>query len=168
MSQIAQALLKAKEHTGLTAAPFARKGQVPVPVVVPPQVKNTQRIWTISLSVVIILGVSTAWFSYRVNNAPEVTSEVNAPLANSALKEPANQADPAKVTGVMKPQTETQDLVNALVISAVMPGEVPRVMIQGSVFRAGQVVEGSLKFTGIKDDVMIFTDSNGVNYTRRY
>lgn len=169
MSQIAHALAKAKERTGLTTAPFAAPGQTGKPVA-PVKVKNTQRIWVALLSIVIVVGGLSIWYSGRLSLEPEPAVTTPRPATSSTAK-PAvgnSTASPGPVVIEAQARPEIQDTINALVISAVMPGQQPRIILQGRVVNVGQPVDGTIIFSGIKADRLVFTDEEGATYLRRY
>jgi hypothetical protein len=170
MSQIAQALAKAKERTGLTTAPFAAPGQ-PVKPAAPVKVKNTQRIWVALLSVVIVVGGLSFWYSGRYSLETEpVISDARpdpSPVAKTTSGNSTTGSTNPAVTD-LQPRPEIQDIINSLAISAVMPGQQPRIMLQGRVVSVGQPVDGTIIFSGIKSERLVFTDEEGITYLRRY
>lgn len=169
MSQIAHALAKAKERTGLTTAPFAAPGQPGKPAA-PVKVKNTQRIWVALLSVVIVVGGLSIWYSGRLSVEPESVATSPRPVVNTTPKPGSGNstASPGPVVIEAQARPEIQDTINALVISAVMPGQQPRIILQGRVVNVGQPVDGTIIFSGIKADRLVFTDEEGATYLRRY
>jgi hypothetical protein len=172
MSQIAHALAKAKEHT---TAPFAvpgAPGQAVKPGVAP-KIKNTQRTWVVLLSFVIVFGGLSMWYSGRFKLEPEgvgagasAAPGVANPGSGAEMGTGSAASNPVNLEPV--PHPEVQDRINALVISAVMPGQQPRIVLQGRVIAAGQPIDGTLVFSGIKDDRLLFTDTEGAVYARRY
>jgi hypothetical protein len=172
MSQIAQALAKAKEHT---TAPFAAPGSHAHAgkAVVAPKIKNTQRIWVVLLSFVIVFGGLSMWYSGRTKLEPEgVDAVANAGQgdANAMTGAGAGASASGSSARNLEPvaRQDVQDAINALVISAVMPGQQPRIMLQGRVIEIGQPIDGTIVFSGIRADHLFFTDTVGVVYTRRY
>jgi hypothetical protein len=169
MSQIAQALAKAKERTGLTTVPFGAPGQPGKPVA-PVKVKNTQRIWVALLSIVIVVGGLSIWYSGRLSLEADPVATNPGPVTANTTKPAAGNATATINPVVIDPQArpEIQDTINALVISAVMPGQQPRIILQGRVVNVGQPVDGTIIFSGIKADRLLFTDEEGATYLRRY
>ena len=193
MSQIAHALAKAKERTGHTTAPFMIPGTVPPPAPADTaratairKARNTQRFWLILGVVAIPLIAAVIWMRLR-----EIAPNPSAGDANVALIASSESASSPSVSGgsgfertspgsapksgtsaktpaPVAPRTELIQLVAALPISAVMPGEPPRIMLAGRVVRAGQLAEGELTFAGIADGQLRFTDAKGAVYTRYY
>lgn len=172
MSQIAQALAKAKERTGLTTAPFAVPGQGVKPSA-PPQVKNNQRTWVVLLSIVVVVGGLSLWYSSGFGSsapggvsggtAGDLASTTGAGAGSNGTANSPRSGDMAPI-----PVPEIQDAINSLLISAVMPGEQPRIMFQGRVIGVGQPVDGNIIFAGIKSERLVFTDADGAVYLRRY
>lgn len=76
--------------------------------------------------------------------------------------------DDAGAADKVAPRVELQAEVNALVFSAVMPGERPRLMYKGRIVGAGDRVEGELVFAGVHDGRLVFNDARGAIYLRRY
>lgn len=176
MSQIAQALSKAKERTGLTAAPFMVPG-APAPKPVPTKpIPNTQRAWVVMLSIIMVVGGVAIWYSgvfsldqFRSDDPVATTTSTATTQATST--NPATTTTTTGTTGTPAQtpvRTEIQDMVNSLLISAVMPGDQPRIMLQGRVVGVGQPVDTDLTFSGLKGDRLLFTDRDGGVYTRRY
>jgi hypothetical protein len=174
MSPIAQALAKAKEHT---PAPFAvpgEHGHIAKPVAAPP-IKSTQRTWVILLSFAVVFGGLSLWLSGRYKLEPDAGNAgvsstpdgSDAMTGTAAAATDTSSPDPVNSGPVANP--EVQEAINALVLSAVMPGQPPRIMLQGRVVAGGQPIDGTLLvFIGIKGDRLIFTDADGAVYTRRY
>jgi hypothetical protein len=85
------------------------------------------------------------------------------PLSNAPLGEPGLSA-----VARAEQRAEIAEWVAALPVSAVLPGTTPRVLLEGRIVQAGEVVQGELTFTGVQDGVLVFTDARGALYTRRY
>ena len=191
MSKIAEALVKAKERTGTTIAPFFTTGSAGTPALPPVdeakakalrKARNTQRFWVALLSVAAILTFLVIWNRLH-SDAPPGPSVANPPPPAAAKPEsaPATQVptaatpkvetpgrDPSAAASSAVPRIETYNAVNALVITAVLPGERPRLMYKGRIVAVGEPVEGELDFAGVQDDRLVFTDRRGAVYTRRY
>ena len=194
MSKIAEALVKAKERTGTTIAPFFAAGSTGAPP--PPPVdqakekalrkaRNTQRFWVALLSVAAVLTLLVIWNrlnSEAPHGAPVAAAPSPAP-SPAAKPEPAAHAQPAPATppkpettplvlspsaSSAAPRLEIYNVVNALVITAVLPGERPRLMYKGRIVAVGEPVEGELVFAGVQDERLVFNDRRGAIYTRRY
>ena len=165
-SQIANALSKARERTGLTSAPFMIPGHAPKAAAIP-KYKNTQRRWVIIMSIVMVVGGAFIWSSNQFGASEKPVKEAPHATASASVQGPAATPD-APQQSRPEPRAEIQDLVKSLVISAVMPGTVPRMIMQGRVIKVGEAVEQNLKFSGIKDGNLVFTDEFGAVYTRRY
>ena len=174
MSQIAQALAKAKERTGQTTAPFAIPGASAPPfapdrTAALKQAKRRQRFWVILGSVLIPLTCFIVWIQVRGTFAPPP------PDAPATLPSRAQETAPAQMAAPVElskaPPTPRPELIQAvanLAISAVTPGDPAKIMVGGRVVRAGQPLDGGLTFVGIVDGQLHFTDAAGALYTRRY
>ena len=89
------------------------------------------------------------------------------PAGPPALVLPArNGAGPA--APAVEPRADTYRTVNELVITAVLPGEKPRLMYQGRIVNAGEPVGEELVFAGVQDGQVVFNDRRGAIYVRRY
>ena len=189
MSQIAQALAKAKERTGQTTAPFVTAGGS-----LPPfqharaadtakairRAKSSQRLWlTVGLVALPLIGF-VIWFQVRsvvgadtalpvaaaVGGVSAAPSDSVSKTSGAVAVAPAPVSIPAST--IATPRPELQQMVNSLAISAVMPGEPPRIMLAGRVVRAGEVIEGGLVFSGVASGELRFNDARGATYMRRY
>ena len=187
MSQIAQALAKAKERTGHTSVPFPSSGGS-----LPPfqadrvataaairKAKARQGFWLILALVALPLTGFVVWTQVRAlsagSPAPTATvaqSTTAAKPTEAATTAPTDQDTAAakNTTAVAAPvfRAESAQAVQALPISAVMPGDPARIMLAGRVVRAGEAVEGGFVFAGIAEGELRFTDARGTVYTRRY
>ncbi len=167
-SQIANALSKARERTGLTSAPFMTQGRVPKAVVMP-KYRNTQRTWVILMTVVMLITIAFIWSSNKLNTnesqvrQPRVKQQY--PIVSESSTSPASE-EPQPSRPEIKPEIEA--LIKSFMISAVMPGSVPRIIMQGRVIKVGETVERNLIFSGIKSGNLLFTDENGAVYNRHY
>jgi hypothetical protein len=183
MSQIAQALAKAKERTGQTAAPFLAPGSTaPVPLVdraavsatALKQAKNRQRFWLLLALVTLPLTAFVVWFQLRGTvNAdialPSVNFPANQPTPAPMQAEPVKQADlPPRPKPTAVPRAELAQAVANLAITAVTPGDPAKMMLGGRVIRAGETLDSGLTFIGIVDGQLQFTDAAGALYSRRY
>ena len=184
MSQIAQALAKAKERTGHTTAPFATAGGVPgapttqgtATTEALRQAKNRLRFWLVVALVTLPLTGFVVWIQIRTLAPVETTAGSSTTVAPSAETSSASNAPatvPAKAAPpppvkVVAPRPEIAQAVTNLAISAAMPGDPARIVLAGRVVRAGEVIEGGLTFVGIVDGHLQFNDAAGAVYTRRY
>lgn len=196
MSQIAQALAKAKERTGHTNAPFMTPGSAAArnasadsaaaSAAAIRKARNTQRFWLILGCVCLPLTGFVLWSQLKKDAAPApvpaatiLPASVSAPSVDpTSAKTSAGGVAPSSVKPAVRPaatptpasgqRPELISLVASLPVSAVMPGDPPRIMLAGRVVRAGQVAEGELTFSGIGDGQIRFTDAKGVVYTRYY
>lgn len=190
MSKIAEALAKAKERTGTTTAPFLVPGGVGASNPDAPEAKakakalrkarNTQLFWIILLSVSAVLTALVIW--NRLKTAALLPSEPPVVASDPAPAEsPPIVAAPGPVTPTSgpvstvpvtntaaAPRADLYNTVNALVITAVLPGESPRLMHQGRIVAVGEPVEGELVFRGVQDGKLVFQDRRGAVYLRRY
>lgn len=193
MSQIAQALAKAKERTGQTTAPFMTSSGAPFAAASPERTavsaatlrkaRNTRVFWAILACVSLPLTGFILWTRLKPQ-APAPAPATVAAVSHSASEGPAvsgGSSSPSSVaqsaprasatlhnTPVPNQRPEVMAAVFALPISAVMPGDPARIMLAGRVVRAGELVEGELTFAGIADGQLRFTDGKGAVYTRHY
>lgn len=187
MSQIAQALAKAKERTGHTTAPFMVPGAA-VPnhdsaraAAVAAALRRAQirqRFWIAVVVVALPLTGFICWTQMRPSTVPLAKSpHVPAPPAagagsSAAVVEPAvggsRSASSQSTSAAPAQSLEVIRQVNDLAISAVMPGDPARIMLAGRVVRAGQAIDSGLVFSGIVDGVLQFADTKGAVYTRHY
>ena len=183
MSQIAQALAKAKERTGQTAAPFLAPGS-PAPILpvdraavsatALKQAKNRQRFWLLLAMVTLPLTGFVVWFQLRetvkVDIAmPSVSLPAGQQTPALVQTEPAKQADlPPRPKPTAAPRAETTQAVANLAITMVTPGDPAKMMLDGRIIRAGETLESGLTFVGIVDGQLQFSDAAGALYSRRY
>ena len=210
MSEIADALAKAKERTGQTTTEFLAGGlegaraRAEKKEAMLRQARLRQRFWLVLSSVALVL--TALLIGYRVvEMRAELAAErvVIAPVSDPAVTQvsaggavwtrespppavvnqvervdqapimvvlpPAAADEPgvAPVRGV-SPRADLQSQINGWSFSAVMPGERPRLMYQGRVVGVGQRVEGEIVFAGIQNEWLVFNDSRGAIYQRRY
>ena len=174
MSQIAQALAKAKERTGQTTAPFAIPGASAPPfgpdrAAALKQAKRRQRFWIILGLVLIPLTSFVVWIQVRgmlAPSPPDAPAKLSARAQETAPAQMAAPVEPSKAPAAPRP--ELIQAVANLAISAVTPGDPAKIVLGGRVVRAGQSLDGGLTFVGIVDGQLHFTDAAGALYTRRY
>lgn len=188
MSKIAEALAKAKERTGGTAAPFM--GGAPILTAEAAAQKKAslrrarrrQRFRLILSAGALLATALILWLRFedelRVKpvstSGAESASEAPASAESPRRVEPVNQAPPTVILPsteggmAIEPRLTTQGEVDALVFSAVMPGERPRLMYRGRIVNVGERVAGELVFAGIHDGRLVFNDAQGAVYLRRY
>lgn len=190
MSQIAQALAKAKERTGQTAAPFLAAG-TSAPVIPGDratasatalrQAKNRQRFWVLMVVVTLPLTALVVWYQLRATAIVDKDIPIPSlslgsqtgrqePLATPQATpvKPSEQPAPPPPKPAASPRAELNQAVANLSISAVIPGDPAKIMVGGRVIRAGEALDGGLTFVGISDGLLNFTDPAGAIYTRRY
>jgi pyruvate/2-oxoglutarate dehydrogenase complex dihydrolipoamide acyltransferase (E2) component len=186
MSDIAQALAKAKERTGHTTAPFLASGVGPSPAGARPtaseialrKARARQRFWVTLVIIALPLTGFVLWMRLGDEDAASKAAAGPVPAGAEsvvashppATAEPARPAPsgPPAVNPAATPDVRLIAAVNELSISAVIPGNPTRIMLSGRVVRAGDVAEGELVFVGIADGMLQFSDSRGALYTRRY
>ena len=197
MSKIAEALAKAKERTGTTTAPFLTGahppgGGVPLDPAKADKLSRArmrQRFWIILLSIATVLTALLIWKQLKEVRAEPDSSVAPPPPANPPstggdapsrptppLPDPATPAPPLPpaepaapaVNPAAAPRAELHTLVNNLAITAVLPGEKPRLMYKGRIVNVGETVENDLVFAGIREGRLVFIDSRGAPYSRRY
>ncbi len=104
-----------------------------------------------------------------VSGAPsrvELVSEAPLPVVLPTASEEAGLARGEETPAA--PRLEVQAEVNALVFTAVLPGERPRLMYKGRIVGVGERVEGELIFAGVHEGRLVFNDAAGAIYLRRY
>jgi hypothetical protein len=186
MSKIAEALAKAKERTGTTTAPFliGQTGLIAAQEKAKQEAlrkaRNHQRLWVALLSVAAVLTTVMLWTQFGASNAKQ-----NAPMVAAAQQPAPAPAPPPEPAGppalvlparngagpaapAVEPRADTYRTVNELVITAVLPGEKPRLMYQGRIVNAGEPVGEELVFAGVQDGQVVFNDRRGAIYVRRY
>lgn len=186
MSKIAEALAKAKERTGTSTAPFIAGHPPSVPGGGPSdpatarilkKARDRQRVWIALLTVAVALTAFVLWDQLRGvrdllakdEAQPELPVDAN-PYSTDPFASPVDAADaPASPpANLAAPRPELYDTVNLLVITAVLPGERPRLMYEGRIIAVGDTVSGELTFAGIHEGRVIFRDQRGALYARRY
>jgi|GEM_PF-6845027 hypothetical protein len=193
MSQIAQALAKAKERTGRTTVPFMvpnasteayEAERAAAAAAALRRSRMRQRVWIAIIAVAFPLTAFVVWMRLSdelpplPDSLPFSHTETSGAFGiaaggggNAASAPVVSAAEPARgvaSTPAAVQRPELIQLVADLAISAVTPGDPPRIMLAGRIVRAGQAIDGGLVFTGIADGMLQFTDANGVVYTRRY
>ncbi len=188
MSKIAEALAKAKERTGTTTAPFLT-GQTSLIAAQEKakqealrKARNHQRLWVVLLSIAAILTAVMLWNRLGSANAEPAVPVVAAAPQPAPAPAPAPPPEPAgppalvlparngaaPAVPVVEPRADTYRTVNELAITAVLPGEKPRLMYQGRIVNAGESVGDELVFAGVQDGQVVFNDRRGAVYVRRY
>lgn len=197
MSKIAEALAKAKERTGHTAAPFMTGSTaLPAEVLAKKQAalrraRRLQRFWLVLSSVALVLTGFILWTEFSDEDfaggrgAPAAGVQVSEPAQHSPVQSsrielvteaPVPVVLPTETSEVPEsgegagpaPRLELQTMVNGFVFTAVMPGERPRLMFNGRIVGVGERVAGELVFAGIHDGRLVFNDAQGAIYLRRY
>ncbi len=191
MSDIAQALAKAKERVGHTTAPFLAVKAVPVAAAVSPErvaairkARRTQRFWLTLICVALPLTAFFLWSNLTpspsvsapaaltVGTAPRVTGQATPEVARSVAgavppaPTVANTSQVSSASPALRP--EIAATVAGFVVSATLAGENPRVVIGGKSYRAGDTIQGEIRFVGIADGQLRFADSRGAVYVRRF
>jgi hypothetical protein len=178
MSQIAQALAKAKERAAQTTAPFLQSGAGPsaASAATLRKAKNTRVFWRVLVGVALPLTAFILWTRLAPKGAAHKVGELatahSTDLGSSHKSAPSGTTPGVSTAqshaNAAPPRPELMAAVAALPISAVIPGDPARILLEGRVVRAGEVVEGQLVFADIVDDQLRFTDARGAIYTRRY
>lgn len=191
MSDIAQALAKAKERVGHTTAPFLAGKAVPsMPAVSPEReaairkARRTQRFWLTLICVALPLTAFVLWSN--LSRAPSVTvpmalsdgaspgasvqatTETARPAASGPTPVPTAASSVTTATASPSLRPDIAATVASLVVSATLSGENPRVVIAGKSYRVGDTVQGEIRFVGIADGQLRFADSRGAVYVRRF
>ena len=197
MSEIANALAKAKERTGQTSAPFMVPGAASVAIdparaaaaaAAIRKARRTQRFWFFLIAITLPATAVLVWTRLRPNPTSEITlpdSGLSPASTNSDAGSSSNTAEnisqspgttattsqaqgttPTSHTPAPRPDLMTR--VTALSVTAVMPGEPPRIVIAGRIIRPGQALDADLTFSTVSNGQIVFTDSRGAIYSRRY
>jgi pyruvate/2-oxoglutarate dehydrogenase complex dihydrolipoamide acyltransferase (E2) component len=164
MSKIAEALAKAKERTGTTTAPFVTGHQAANPA--PARAfQDNNRLWLAILSLVFLGIAGVIWMQLKPVALPEeVVAPAPTEITATAPVVPAPPAAPPAPT----PRADLVTVVNGLVISAVLPGERPRLMMDGRIIQPDESVDPELVFAGVQDGHVLFRDARGAVYSRKY
>lgn len=101
----------------------------------------------------------TSFLTRPAESRSRTTQET--PRPGPALASPAPALSAAPDPGLAA-------LVAALPVSAVMPGDPDRIMLNGHIIRAGEVADAGLIFRDISDGQLHFTDAQGRIYSRHY
>lgn len=176
MSQIATALAKAKDRPG-TQAPFmvgANAGRSAAAVAAKKRF-SANIIWGIVLALSVGTAGTVYWMSRQADDA--AVAEPAAPAAsavaalepmsaNGGIVAPGTPTTPAAALARM---TRNESAVRQLSISAVLPGEQPRIMANGKVYHVGDIIlPPEISFAGTDNGQLVFTDTSGNRFTRRF
>jgi hypothetical protein len=181
MSKIAQALAKATESTGHTTAPFLTG----LPPSEPPgrETKEAElrkarlrwRFWRWLAFIAFPLTALILWLQFgdaRRKPAggvkPDTKVEVASTTVKSTVPVSAAEAEAPESSSVTRSRAELQAQLQAMVFTALMPGARPRIVHQGRVIGTGDHVNEEFTFTGVEDGLLMFKDSTGAVYSRRY
>lgn len=197
MSEIANALAKAKERTGQTSAPFMMPGAAPAAIdparaaaaaAAIRKARRTQRFWFILIAITLPATVYLVWSRLRPNSDAKITLSEEASAVGSGTTSPEPVGD--SVTGhgqnpgsvgtssqapvttpaapLPTPRADLMARVSDLSVAAVTPGNPPRIVIAGRIIRQGQALDADLTFSDVTNGQIIFTDGRGAVYVRRY
>ncbi|MFH1497861.1 MAG: hypothetical protein ABII82_08550 [Verrucomicrobiota bacterium] len=177
MSQIATALAKAKERP-VTQAPFmvgAVPGR-PIPGAVIPKRFSTNIIWGIVLALSIGTAGTVYWLSKQVEEPADIIAAAHAEAGQVGISPGPTGSVTAPVAGqpttpaaALARMTRNESAVRQLSISAVLPGEQPRVMANGKIYHVGDVIlPPDISFAGTENGQLIFTDLAGNRFVRRF
>ncbi len=174
MSDIAQALAKAKQRAGASATPFQTPG-VPVSAPVPRnpaseaalrKAKVRQRFWWLLSLIALPLTGFVIWMQINAAQAENlIAAQARAELPATTAGEPSLASFPSTTDPLLDAQRSLQ--VAELSISAVMPGDPARIVVAGRIIREGELVDGGFTFIGISEGVLRFSDATGAVYSRR-
>jgi hypothetical protein len=190
MSEIANALAKAKERTGQTSAPFLVPGAGPAfmdparaaaAAAAIKKARRTQRFWFILIALSLPATAYLVWSRLRPETEPVVAS---ADMTPADIQDLGTSPSTASTTGQNAPTSPTHSLVpaaplpnpradlitrvSALSVTAVMPGDPHRIVIAGRIIRQGQPLDADLTFANISNGQIVFNDARGAVYSRRY
>ncbi len=193
MSDIAQALAKAKARTGHTASPFLtaeatlaqRAAQAAHSATALRRARARQRFWLIWSAFALPLTGFVVWMQLRspasadsapvaqlANDSVAVIAQASALPASASTPSTPQSVTPSRQAAATPVNEEARrrvaQMVADLPISAVMPGEPSRIMLSGRVVRAGETAEKDLVFLGVAEGQLQFADASGGTYSRRY
>lgn len=173
MSQIATALAKAKERPA-TQAPFmvtAAANRFTPPV---PRHFSVNLIWGILLVMIVASAGALIWWTQRVDAPAHVASSVGSIPDATSSDQIVGAARDLTATPQISPAmmaariTRNESAVRELNISAVLPGDSPRIMANGRIYHVGDIVLPEISFAGTDAGQLVFTDRSGNRFTRRY
>lgn len=186
MSHIATALAKAKERPGAQAA-FVLGGSVPKPTAAIERRVPVNVIWAIVLGISALSAGGLVWWNLQAEKSTDEGLAIGAPASTTYSTHaftPSGQAATPSAAGASAqtaaPVTlsasalaakfaKNDTAVRQLNISAVMPGEQPRIMANGRVYQVGDmIIPPEISFAGTNDGQLVFTDTTGNRFTRRY
>ncbi len=101
-------------------------------------------------------------------SAPSAPAAVVLPPRSVASADGTPTAPLPGAAPLVAPGAELYRVVQGFVISAVLPGDQPRLMYQGRVVHVGDAMDADLLFAGIQDGQIVFNDRRGAIYVRRY
>ncbi len=174
MSQIATALAKAKERPG-TQAPFmtGAPARPSAAAVAAKKRFSANIVWGIVLACSIGTAGTVFWMSRNtkevaVASAPSQVSDVIAPVSAPSPGVIA-AGTPTTPAAALARMTRNESAVRQLSISAVLPGEQPRIMANGRVYHVGDIIlPPEISFAGTDNGQLVFTDLAGNRFTRRF
>ncbi len=170
MSQIATALAKAKERP-VTQAPFmatATAARFTPPV---QRRFSVNALWGILLVLIVASAGALLWWTRQADNPDQIVSPAPAAPAGAPAASPtANMVDTSRISpaAVAARITRNESAVRELNISAVLPGDSPRIMANGRIYHVGDIVLPEISFAGTDAGQLVFTDQSGNRFTRRY
>lgn len=174
MSQIANALAKAKERPG-TQAPFMSGATTrPDATAVAARKRfSANIIWAVVLAGSIGTAGAVFWMSRKTEASAATVAAVSvpdviAPVAgtNAGVIAAGTPTTPAAALARM---TRNESAVRQLSISAVLPGEQPRIMANGRVYYVGDIIlPPEISFAGTDNGQLVFTDLAGNRFIRRF
>lgn len=176
MSQIATALAKAKERPG-TQAPFmvgANAGRSATAVAAKKRF-SANIIWAIVLACSVGTAGTVYWMSRQTDEtATAKSADPEAHAMPTTGPAPANGTSvapgtPTTPAAALARMTRNESAVRQLSISAVLPGEQPRIMANGKVYHVGDIIlPPEISFAGTDNGQLVFTDIAGNRFTRRF
>jgi hypothetical protein len=175
MGKITQALVKAKERTGQTTAPFPLGDDALAKIQLDREkalrkARRSRIFWSILAPPALALTLFVLWSQIkevrRPTGAASTPSVIVPPAAGVASPPPPNGKPPED--SAPKPSKALQDTVDDWIIGAVQSGENPRMIFEGRIIHIGDPVNDELTFAGVVGDEILFRDSVGSVYRRKY
>jgi hypothetical protein len=168
MGNITEALAKAKLQSGQTQAPFLSDAVAKAQAARAKKLRRARRariFWTILAPLAFIASVCLIWTEIKGKKVESrVPIEPQEVVVITTAKPQIQRNSPKTPI----PSPELQEVVNGWVLGAVLPGTSPRIVFKGRILRIGDAMDSELVFTGLEGQEVLFKDTDGSIYRRRY